>query len=240
VTGDGAVATAGQHSVNPSRETPLKRGSGGGGNASILAPRRHTPGYTRFVNLMKMLLPLVALVLISLVLVWPHLKPATNKFKIGIAALKTQFTKDANMTNPRYVGTDKNHRPYSITADIAKNLSKNSGAVEMEMPKADITLKDGSWLVLTANEGIFNRDAKILELKGSVNMFHDSGYEFRTAKLYVDLDMSTATSKDPVQGQGPFGTLKSQGFRIVNKAQTIFFTGKTKMVIYPGIKEPGK
>lgn len=234
------MATAGQHSLNPSRETPLKRSSGGGGNASILAPRRHTPGYTRFVNLMKMLLPLVALVLISLVLVWPHLKPATNKFKIGIAALKTQFTKDANMTNPRYVGTDKNHRPYSITADIAKNLSKNSGDVEMEMPKADITLKDGSWLVLTAKEGIFNRDAKMLELKGSVNMFHDSGYEFRTAKLYVDLDTSTATSKDPVQGQGPFGTLKSQGFRIVNKAQTIFFTGKTKMVIYPGIKESGK
>ena len=237
MTGDEIVALAGQPIVTPSREgAPRRSARGEGGGANTTVPRRHTPGYTRFVNLMKMVLPLVALVLISLVLVWPHLKPATNKFKIGIAALKTQFTKDANMTNPRYVGTDKNHRPFSVTADIAKNLSKNSGAVEMEMPKADITLKDGSWLVLTAKEGVFNRDAKKLELQGSVNMFHDSGYEFRTAKLHVDLETGTATSKVPVQGQGPFGTLKSEGFRLVDKAQTIFFTGKTQMIIYPGIK----
>lgn len=238
MTGDDAVAIAGQSIVvTPSRETARRRRSGGdGSNANSRVLRRHTPGYTRFVNLMKMVLPLVALALISLVLVWPHLKPATNKFKIGIAALKTQFTKDSNMTNPRYVGTDKNHRPFSVTADIAKNLSKISGSVEMEMPKADITLKDGSWLVLTAEEGVFNRDAKKLELQGSVNMFHDSGYEFRTAKLHVDLETGTATSKVPVQGQGPFGTLKSEGFRLVDKAQTIFFTGKTHMMIYPGVK----
>jgi lipopolysaccharide export system protein LptC len=189
---------------------------------------------------MKMLLPLVALVLISLVLVWPHLKPATNKFKIGIAALKTQFTKDANMINPRYVGTDKEKRPFSITADIAKNLSKTSGSVEMEMPKADITLADGSWLVVTAKEGVFNRDAKRLDLQGSVNLFHDSGYEFRTSKLNVDLESGMAVSKVPVQGQGPFGTLKSEGFRIIDRAQTIFFTGKTKMIIYPGVQGPPK
>ncbi len=235
--GDGVVALAGQPISTPSRDIALEQNlRRGGGIANGNVPLRYTPSYTRFVNLMKMVLPLVALVLISLVLVWPHLKPATNKFKIGIAALKTQFTKDANMTNPRYVGTDRNQRPFSVTADIAKNLSKNSGAVEMEMPKADITLKDGSWLVLTAKEGIFNKDAKKLELQGAVNMFHDSGYEFRTAKLHVDLETGTATSSVPVQGQGPFGTLKSEGFRLVDRAQTIFFTGKTQMIIYPGIK----
>ena len=87
---------------------------------------------------------------------------------------------------------------------------------------------------------MFNRDAKRLNLEGAVNLFHDSGYEFRTSKLNVDLESGTAVSKVPVQGQGPFGTLKSEGFRIIDRAQTIFFTGKTKMIIYPGAQGPQK
>jgi lipopolysaccharide export system protein LptC len=185
---------------------------------------------------MKMVLPLIALALISLVLVWPNLKPATNQFRIGVAAIKTQFTKDTNMTNPRYVGVDREKRPFSITADIATNFSKNSSSIGMEMPKADITLVDGSWLVVTAKEGVFNRLAKRLNLQGSVNLFHDSGYEIQTSKLNIDLDSGIATSRVPVQGQGPFGRLKSEGFRIIDRAQTIFFTGKTKMIIFPGIQ----
>ena len=70
---------------------PLERRAQDARNRAVLKPRLHTLGYSRFVNLMKILLPLVALVLISIVLVWPYLKPVKNQFKVGISALKIKL-----------------------------------------------------------------------------------------------------------------------------------------------------
>jgi len=202
--------------------------------------RRHGPGYSRFVAMMKFLLPTVAVLLVTLVGVWPYLQVQDNRFRIGFSALKAKFSKDASMVNPRYVGTGKDTQPFTITADLAKNLLKGSAAVELEMPEADITLKDGTWLVLTAKTGVYSRDVNKLALVGAVNLFHDSGYEFRTSKADIDLAKGTAVSNTPVRGHGPFGTLKAEGFRVSDKGKTIYFTGKSKLVIFPDAAKRGR
>lgn len=202
--------------------------------------RPYGPGYSRFVSMMKFFLPSVALILIALVVVWPHLQTKDNTFRIGFAALKARETEDPAMVNARYLGTDRNNRLFSVTADLAKNLLDDSQAVELEMPKADITLEDGSWLVLTAETGVFERQQKTLQLVGAVNLFHDSGYEFRTTKALIDLTEGAATGNEPVQGHGPFGELRADGFRLADKGRTIIFTGKAKLVLYQGIGRPSQ
>ena len=106
------------------------------------------------------------------------------------------------------------------------------------MPKADITTKDGTWLVLTAENGIYAREAKTLKLDGKVNLFHDHGYEFRTDRAQIDLAAGTATGNDPVEGQGAFGHLTATGFQLTNKGRTIQFRGKSKLTFYPGTSGP--
>ena len=194
---------------------------------------KYTKWYSRFVQMMKFLLPLVALGLIGLVLAWPYLKTEDLKFRLSFAALTADKTEDPSMVNPRYVGIDKDNQAFSITADLARKLAAESPNVELEMPKADITLDDGTWLVLTAENGIFQRTKKTLELEGAVNLFHDSGYEFRTSRASIELDKGTARGSAPVRGQGPFGDLRGEGFYLIDKGKTIVFTGKSKLVIYP-------
>jgi lipopolysaccharide export system protein LptC len=206
----------------------------------LAARRRYTHGYSRFVQMMKYLLPAVAMVLVALVAVWPHLKTKDSGFRIGFSALKARETGDPSMVNARYVGSDKNDQLFSITADLVRNAMKDAATVELVMPKADITLEDGSWLVLTAETGVFKRAAKTLELAGTVNLFHDSGYEFRTEKVTIDLDNGSALGTEPVEGQGPFGDLSGEGFVLREKGKTIIFTGKARLLIYPGIGRPGQ
>jgi lipopolysaccharide export system protein LptC len=194
--------------------------------------------YSRFVTWMKVLLPGVALVLIILVVAWPHLKLQDTRFRIGFSALKAGDAEDPSMLNPRFLGADKTQQTFSVTADIAKNLLNNKKSVELEMPKADIALDDGTWLVLTAETGIFTRLEETLELKGSVNMFHDSGYEFRTEQADINLTDGSATGSVAVVGQGPFGILNAEGFRLIDKGKTIYFTGKSKLTMYPGAGKP--
>ncbi|OHC75172.1 MAG: hypothetical protein A3G18_06125 [Rhodospirillales bacterium RIFCSPLOWO2_12_FULL_58_28] len=200
--------------------------------------RRYSHGYSRFVSAMKFILPAVAFLLIVLVVAWPYLKAQHSRFRLGFTDIKLEDGDDPAMLNPRYLGTDKSSQPYSITADLAKNLLKESASVELEMPKADITLEDGSWLVLTAETGVYGRGEKTLILVGAVNLFHDSGYEFRTDEAQIDLNEGIAYGKSPVEGQGPFGDLQGEGFRLARGGKTIYFTGKSRLVIYPGIGKP--
>jgi lipopolysaccharide export system protein LptC len=195
--------------------------------------RHHGAGYSRFVVTMKLLLPTVALVLIGLVAVWPYLQTTDTRFRIGFSSLKAREAEDPAMVNARYVGTDESAKPFSITADLAKNLLTGTSEVELEMPKADVTLDDNSWLVVTAETGIYNRKSATLNLVGEVNLFHDSGYEIRTAKALVSLEKGIAVGTSPVSGHGPFGNLTSQGFRLEDKGKLIVFTGKAKLILYP-------
>ena len=193
----------------------------------------HSRLYSRFVNLMKLILPLLALFVVALVIAWPHLNTADIGFRLGFSALQLNGTQDPSMINPRYVGTDNDNQPFSLTADLARNLPGTSTSIELEMPKADITTSDGTWLVLTAENGIYTRNSKTLKLVGKVNLFHDQGYEFRTDRALIDLARGTANSNDPVEGQGAFGNLRASGFQLKDKGKIILFRGKSKLTLYP-------
>jgi len=202
-------------------------------------PRHLTQGYSRFVSMMKFLLPAVAVIVIALVVLWPHLGADDLKFRLGFAAVKLGISEEPSMVNPRYIGADKENQPYSVTADLARritggNFLKGAEAVELEMPKADIMMKDGTWVVLTAKTGVFARGNQTLGLKGAVNLFHDSGYEFRTEVAEIDLAAGAAEGTAPIEGQGPFGNLKAEGFKLINRGKIIYFTGKSKLVLFPG------
>lgn len=203
-------------------------------DASGAPRRRGIRGYSRFVTFMKVVLPVAALLLIGLIVIWPQLDLGNQRFGLRFAKLQATEADVPAMVNARFVGADRRDQPFTITADLAKNLLSGEKEVELEMPKADLTVKDGSWLVLTANEGLYNPQNKTLNLEGAVNLFHDSGYEFTTKTADVNLASGDAQGSAPVKGQGPFGNLEAEGFRLENKGATIYFMGKAKLVIYPG------
>lgn len=201
---------------------------------------RNIKWYSRFVQMMKVLLPAMAALLVVLILVWPYLRSEDLRFRLSFAALTANETEDPSMVNPRYLGIDGDNQAFSITADLARRPVEGSSAVELEMPKADITLNDGTWLVVTAHNGVYKQIKKTLELTGAVNLFHDSGYEFKTSKVSIDLETGLAQGDAAVRGQGPFGDLSGEGFRLIDKGKTIVFTGKSKLVIYQGLGKPVK
>ena len=209
--------------------------------ATTARSRRALNRYSRFVNTAKFILPLIAGLLIALVAVWPKLQPQERQFSLGFGvSANAREAADPGMLNPRYIGIDDGNMPFSITADLAKSGSGKSGTVELEMPKADVVLEDGTWLVLTAESGVYSRDEKNLALSGAVNLFHDSGYEIRTERATIDLDRGAASGETRVDGHGPFGELRSEGFQLESKGRKIHFTGKSRLVIYPGFGAMGE
>ncbi len=195
--------------------------------------RRLHPLYSQIVRFLKFILPIAALVLVVIVIAWPYIQNDSIQLTIGFATGGVEGSDDPSMVNPRYTGVDSDQQPFSVTADLARNLILDSTRVELEMPKADIILGDGTWLAVTAETGVYGRDEALLDLSGAVNMFHDQGYEMITDAVRIDLNARTAESITPVIGQGPIGELRSEGFRMDNKDRVIHFTGKASLRLYP-------
>ena len=192
--------------------------------------------YGSFVRFLKLVLPSVAALLVILIAVWPQMNPSNSQLALGFASISQQELDNLSMINARYTGIDGRNQPFAVIADVATEVSPESDLIELETPKADITLEDGTWLALTATAGTFHRENQVIQLKGEVNLFHDAGYEFRTRSARIDLQNGTAYGVDPVFGHGPFGTVKSLGFYVLDQGQRVVFTGKSRLVLYPGIK----
>lgn len=193
--------------------------------------------YSRFVGLMKVLLPALAAALILLIFAWPQLTFKDERFRLGMSQLTREQAENLTMLNARYNGVDERRRPYTITADIATQSKQDENLIDLELPKADMTLDDGAWLALTARSGEYRRSDKVLDLTGAVNLFHDRGFELRSESARIDLGAGTAEGLEPVQGQGTFGSVVAEGFRVLDRGQTIIFTGKSRLVILPGAQE---
>lgn len=196
-------------------------------------------GYSRFVLFAKYALPIVAGVVMVLVVIWPELKTEPEKFAIGLSDVKIETAGGQRVINARFTGVDSENRPFSITAASVVQAGSDDNGIELTQPQADVTLAGDSWVAIAAPKGIFNRDKEILDLSGGVDLFHDDGYEFRTEVARLNFSTSAASGDSPIRGQGPFGTIEAEGFRIIGTGDSIFFTGKSRMLVYPDAPKPG-
>ncbi len=190
--------------------------------------------YTRYARFLRYLLPMIAAALIALLVFWPRFQaegPGMTGFGISDQPVVEEDGTTANRA--RFEGVDGKNRPFSISAERAFQPSENGDQIVLDRPEADITLNDGSWVALSAERGDYRKAGETLALRGHVNLFHDKGYEFYTESVDVDLEAGVAHGSEAVQGQGPFGHIASEGIELRDNGQTIVFTGKTELIVYP-------
>jgi lipopolysaccharide export system protein LptC len=193
--------------------------------------------YSRFVQLTKLVLATVALVLLALVVAWPQFRSRDGGLPLGIAPTGREDAESLHMVNPRYTGLDENSLPYEVTADLASQETAKSDLITLDNPKADMTMKDGTWMALSATSGLYGQKSQQLDLTGDVNLFHDSGYEFTSKSATIDLNTGAGQGSDPTFGHGPAGEIEGEGFHFTDKGKTIVFTGKSHLTLYPSKAE---
>lgn len=196
--------------------------------------KRRGFGRSRFIATMKYLLPTLALALLGLVAIWPQLATQEDRFHIDFTSISSSGAARPQALNARLLGVDSRARPFTITADVGTLTRSDDGepVYLLDQPQGDMVLEDGSWVVIGARDGRYEETSRYLYLSGDVSLFHDAGYEFHTEAGRFKLDDHTAAGEEPVTGQGPFGTIKSQGFRILDGGARILFTGKAQMMLY--------
>ena len=194
-------------------------------------PRVAGDTYSRRVVLLKRVLPTVGLGLLLLVAAWPRLEPLLDDVRFAVPLIDRRDAWELRMMNPRYAGIDRLNRPYVLTAAAGRQVPERSDLMSLDRPRGQIIVHGGAKVVLTAATGVYQSQPRLLDLFGDVTLTHENGTRFVTQAAHLDLASETAVGQDPVAGQGPSGDITAQGFRILDKGDTIVFTGRSHLLL---------
>lgn len=192
------------------------------------------------MRLLKVILPMTMMVTIGyLIYWWVESRDNTVDVTIVEGAEPGETKAEVTVNDVKYDGKDDQGRPFSVTAQSASHADGDDRHIALKKPLADIIMGSGAYVAVTAMEGMLDRDADIVTLKGDVTLFHDNGLSFQTDSATIDLKAKTAEGSEPVEGQNKDGEVIAQGFRVLDDGDTIEFTGKAYMKIYPKQKDQG-
>jgi lipopolysaccharide export system protein LptC len=187
--------------------------------------------YSRRVALLKRLLPIVGLMLLILVAIWPRLGPLLESVRLSLPIIDLREARELRMLNPRYAGVDRFNRPYVVTAAVGRQVPNRDDLMSLERPRAEMIMRRGASVVVTAATAVYQSQAQLLDLFDDVNLVHENGTRFVTKTAHVDVAHDTAEGHDPVTGRGPSGDIDADGFRVLDKGDTIIFTGKSALLL---------
>jgi lipopolysaccharide export system protein LptC len=191
------------------------------------APRRIAR--RRFlINLTKWVLPLTAMALLASIALWPEIEDSMTQSRLRMNHVSGEVD-GGKLLDARYNGVDEKGRPYTVTAATAWQL--DPARVGLTMPKGDITLANGTWLMITSKEGTFMQHLNQLDLVKDVTLYRDDGTTMHTESASIDLKAGAAAGSDSVHAEGPFGVLDAQGFTVMDKGAAIDFPGPAHLVL---------
>lgn len=182
----------------------------------------------RIVGFAKRVLPLIALALLGLVAVWPEIADQADRARL-VYRRSTLAPEAGVLTKARYRGEDEDHQPYTLTAEVARQVGADR--IDLTGPVGDIVLNSGTWLEVEAARGTYMQKSAQLDLSGDVTLYRDDGTLLTTDSATADLRQGVVASGARTHVEGPFGTLDAQGFTITEGGHVARFTGPARLVL---------
>ena len=180
---------------------------------------------------MKRLLSLGAFLIIAAVLAFFFVQRLPRQVQMSYERLG-HVENDLAMMKPRLSGADAKGNPYVITADMAVQDAHNPKKASLKNLEADLALDSKNWLNARARTGMVDMTTGQLELTGGIDVFTATGYELHSKSASANLKQSVIHGHEPVTGQGPDGTLRSDEFHADRTTNTLALSGHVQMTLF--------
>ena len=158
------------------------------------------------VRVAKYVLPLIGLALLSSIALWPEIARNFDHTRVTWRRLAAISPNAGQMLHPRYRGVDQKQHPYTISADSAQR--DGIDRVNLVAPVGDMTLENGTWVLLKGKTGVFMQHANELDLARDVTLYRQDGTVMTSDTATMNLKQGAATSSDFTHAEGPFGKLR--------------------------------
>lgn len=202
------------------------------------AEQRQHDGWTHFVRLARVILPLAALALLSTVfLVARHLNPedAIPYAKVDVA----DRMREPRMTLPVYSGATQDGADLRINADEAlpDKPAEDKGA-SAKTVFSTLTTPDGGRTELTSATALMNSAEDTVTFEGAVDVKNSTGYRVQTEKALARLDQTEIRSLAPVVATNDTTRITAKEMVLTQDTEktgsyVLVFNGDVKLVYQP-------
>ena len=189
--------------------------------------------YSRVIAWLKVVLPLVALALLStLFLLAQDTEPTMS---LPFADAGAGGGTGEQVGQPYFAGSTERGDLLTMTASRAR--PEAAGVIHADHVAASLTLTDGSRIDMQAGSARLTDADKQAVMQGGVSVYSSAGYDLATDAMRAALDRVDAESLGPVVGVGPPGRLEAGKLTIRGQGEDggvqLLFTGGVKLVYLP-------
>ena len=194
--------------------------------------------YSRMIALLKVLLPLMALALLStLFLLSRNIDPMAS---IPFAEAEVnERMRDQQITGPFFSGSTEQGDQISFSARKI-GVADGNGRVTANDISAQIDLSSGARLVFFADLGEVDIANDTSILSGKVLITTSTGYKINSERLVSAMTSLNMESPDKIIAEGPLGTFSAGSMRLTFSEKTKFtqmiFTNAVKLIYDPKIR----
>lgn len=192
--------------------------------------------YSRLVGWLKVLLPLLALGILSTLFLLSRVIDPEAVIPFADKEIQDRL-RDQQVTGPIYQGITADGDELSFAAETITSPQGNTGANRAQDLTITMDLTSGTTIVLTALDGLFDIAANRSDLMGDVVITTSTGFRLTSDMLITALSSLDVESPGPVAGTGPLGTLDAgtmtlRAGKAGDPAQLVFTNG-VKLIYDP-------
>jgi lipopolysaccharide export system protein LptC len=197
----------------------------------------------RVITVLKMVLPLSALVMLSLVfLLARSIDPSRA---LPLASIDVEdLARDPRVSSATYAGETRDGAALSVAAEVVRADLDAIMRLDAEGIVADILSAAGQQIRFSAERGWIDREIGLMGLTGGVTIEAEPGYRLEAAQVTASLDQMQAEASGGVSGSAPAGRLRSDRATLSPSAfdprsHVLVFTGDVRL-LYRAVEAEGE
>ncbi len=172
--------------------------------------------YSRYVRLMKIILPFGIVLSVGFAFGWPYILSLSKEGFVFVDHSQPEI-RENRMMRPHYLSTDEKGQPFHVDADWAKELTNNLS--DLTNPQGSMTMLEGQTFNVKAKQGHYDHEKKVLKLEGDVILTSTDGDLVKTKQADVTIDDKVIEGNSYIEGEGPAGKIMAKnGFKIESRA----------------------
>jgi lipopolysaccharide export system protein LptC len=191
--------------------------------------------HSRLVGFLKIVLPLVALALLSTLFLFSRTidpEAAIPYAEVDIA----ERVREPRVTAPAWAGVTSDGAALTVTAQDVRPSGTAGGAMARGV-HAVLDMRGGGQVDLRAESGVLDEEAQLLSVRGDVVLTATTGWRVETQALAAALDRTRLESPAAVTARGPAGDLAA-GSMLLSPASAagdyaMVFNGGVRLIYVP-------
>ncbi len=170
-------------------------------------------GYSRFISIVKIVLPLIALGLLATVFLFTKDNELEGGFRFSKTDLQT-LESGMQVVKPRLFGSNPAGDVYNFVADKLAPDSLTPSLIAADQLSGEIQFYSGTALQMTAKKAEFLLEGQTIRLSDGMLLVTSDGIRITGEGLLANLDTGEMDSDGGVEAVSAMGSIQAGNFRI--------------------------